>query len=290
MNDTLLFSLDDVRTHKKDVSANIKDFDDYAKITQENYLRKLLTSSLYNELLSFTYLSGIETISGSYITGNGVEEVDSDAVYTDYFDVSLIENLHYSGTYGVDVAAVVFYDNFYNVVSSITTDSTTEVDNLVIEVPFNAVYARGSSGSGDPLTFNDTSTSAGVKFYKLLNGSKYNSGGEVRFFSGIKKYCSFVWLFLFSKLDGIQSTDVGNVLFKDSANYSRKEGSSFMREAAKMYESIANNEEESILDFIENSSIEFTEFDSGSEVKEIENTDIQFKPIEPRVQLNIPIK
>ena len=49
--DTPVFSLEDVRTVRKDVSINIDDFDQYAVEAQRNYLSKLLGDKLYTALV-----------------------------------------------------------------------------------------------------------------------------------------------------------------------------------------------------------------------------------------------
>lgn len=52
MFDTLVFTLNDVRTVRKDVSINIDDFDQYATEAQRNYLAKLLGDRLYTALVT----------------------------------------------------------------------------------------------------------------------------------------------------------------------------------------------------------------------------------------------
>jgi hypothetical protein len=50
--DTPLFTLEDVKAIRKDVSTNIDDFDQYASEVQRNYLSKLIGDKLYNALVT----------------------------------------------------------------------------------------------------------------------------------------------------------------------------------------------------------------------------------------------
>ena len=78
-NDTILFSLDDVRTVRV-VSVNIEDFDLFAREAQTNYLEKILGAKLYNALLAaptdarfVDLLDGKTYTSGDEINFRGIK-------------------------------------------------------------------------------------------------------------------------------------------------------------------------------------------------------------------------
>ena len=63
--DTILFTIDDVRTVRK-VSVNINDFDVFAKEAQINYLERIIGAKLYNALIdSPTDLRFISLLDGT---------------------------------------------------------------------------------------------------------------------------------------------------------------------------------------------------------------------------------
>jgi len=73
--DTPVFTLDDVREVRKDVSINIDDFDQYAVEVQRNYLSKLLGDKLYNALVANPVEARMVTLLDGEIYQDGGREV-----------------------------------------------------------------------------------------------------------------------------------------------------------------------------------------------------------------------
>lgn len=129
---------------------------------------------------------------------------------------------------------------------------------------------------GDSL-YNSLMNSPGeARMINLLDGVIYQYGGRDVIFRGIKRYLSYLWLYVYAIDSDIQHTKIGTMIFKDEFAERANKMKSYTDSRAH-YIASAEGEEINILLYLNRNINIFPEFHDSFQQRPSENSNITFK-------------
>lgn len=97
------------------------------------------------------------------------------------------------------------------------------------------------------------------KYIDLVDGKTYTKDGKKVTFRGLKKYCSYLWIYVYLLDGSLQITPIGAKIFKDE-EADHAEGNQANRQLRDHSIRMADSMEEGIIDFLENDNATYPEF------------------------------
>lgn len=112
-----------------------------------------------------------------------------------------------------------------------------------------------------------------AKWSELVDGVEYEDGKTV-IFRGLKIYCSYLWLYVYSLDSDVAVTPIGSRLFKDEHSEQAK-----TKQAIDHYIAAASGMESGILDFLRAKASTYTEFSESLQIQQAKNDSTTFRVI-----------
>lgn len=114
------------------------------------------------------------------------------------------------------------------------------------------------------------------KWTDLVNGKSYEDGKTV-LFRGLKIYCSYLWLYVYTLDSDMAITPTGSKLFKDEYSEPAK-----TKQAIDHYIAAASGMEDGILNYLRANASTYTEFSESSQITQAKNDNATFRVIGKR--------
>lgn len=115
------------------------------------------------------------------------------------------------------------------------------------------------------------------RFVDLVNGVIYINSRDI-IFRGVKLYCSYLWLYMYTSDSAVNITPIGVQLFKDEYAENAEAKQSF-RNASSHYQNAADGLEEPILRYLDFKRNEFPEFSESYELQPARDVNLSFRVI-----------
>jgi hypothetical protein len=115
-----------------------------------------------------------------------------------------------------------------------------------------------------------------ARFVELIDGLEYTVGSDLIIYRGMKVYCSYLWLYLYTGMGDVNHTPIGSRLFTD-AQSEMNEASQTLRNSKDHYIKSADQMEEPILEFLRDNRVNYPEFIQSNQVEQAKRDNITFR-------------